>query len=245
MATENLVASILALQSIIDQSEKTVFFGGAGVSTESGLPDFRSANGVYSQQYRYPPETMLSRGFLYSHPEEFYAFYRTLLAWLSAEPNAAHRKLAEMEAAGRLQAVITQNIDGLHQRAGSRKVLELHGNSYRNYCLECRKPYEYTHLLVSTGIPRCSCGGMIRPDVVLYQENLDPAVMREAGRLVAQADTLIIGGTSLVVYPAAGLANRFHGRHLVIINQSGSQLDHDASLVIHGPIGAVMDQLRV
>jgi len=234
-----------ALQTIIDDSHTIVFFGGAGVSTESGLPDFRSADGLYRQKFRYPPEVMLSYSFFISHPDEFYEFHKSQMIHLEVRPNPAHYKLAELEAAGRLSAVITQNIDGLHQMAGSRKVLELHGSIHRNYCLKCRRQYDAQYIVQGSGIPRCSCGGMIRPDVILYEEGLDPAVLRESARLIAQADTLIVGGTSLAVYPAAGLVDYFSGRHLVLINKEATPLDSQAGLALHGPIGGIMSGLVI
>lgn len=231
------------LQSLVDRSTHIVFFGGAGVSTESGLPDFRSVDGLYSQKYPYPPETMLSHRFLVQNPEQFFRFYRDKLVYPDAKPNAAHYKLAELEAAGRLDAVITQNIDGLHQMAGSHAVIELHGSVQRNYCQDCGKPYALEAILASSGVPRCACGGRIRPDVVLYGENLDPDVLQRAADALQRADMLIVGGTSLVVYPAAGLVDLFPGDRLVLINKQANALDERASLVIHGPIGEVMQAI--
>lgn len=233
------------LQSLVDRSKHIVFFGGAGVSTESGLPDFRSVDGLYSQKYPYPPETMLSHRFLVQNPEQFFRFYRDKLVYPDAKPNAAHYKLAELEAAGRLDAVITQNIDGLHQMAGSHAVIELHGCVQRNYCQDCGKPYALEVILASSGVPRCACGGRIRPDVVLYGENLDPNVLQRASDALRRADMLIVGGTSLVVYPAAGLVDLFPGDRLVLINKQANALDERASLVIHGPIGEVMQAIVV
>ncbi|NLW12795.1 MAG: NAD-dependent protein deacylase [Clostridiaceae bacterium] len=233
------------LQTMIDASKRIVFFGGAGVSTESGLPDFRSADGLYSQKYKYPPEIMLSRTFFDRHTKEFFDFYRDKLLLPDAKPNAAHHKLAELEAAGRLIAVITQNIDGLHQAAGSRNVLELHGSIHRNICMNCRKSYGISAMLESSGIPHCTCGGIIKPDVVLYEEGLDSEVLRQSIEMLSRADMLIIGGTSLVVYPAAGLINEFNGNHLVLINRDPGQFDERADLVIHRPIGEVLEQIVV
>ena len=233
------------LQTMIDASKRIVFFGGAGVSTESGLPDFRSADGLYSQKYRFPPEAMLSRTFFDRHPKEFFDFYRDKILYPDAKPNAAHLKLADLEAVGRLSAVITQNIDGLHQAAGSRNVLELHGSIHRNFCMNCRKSYGISAILESSGIPHCTCGGIIKPDVVLYEEGLDSEVLRQSIESLSHADMLIIGGTSLVVYPAAGLINEFNGNHLVLINRDPGQFDERADLVIHKPIGEVLEQIIV
>lgn len=233
------------LQTMIDASKRIVFFGGAGVSTESGLPDFRSADGLYSQKYRFPPEAMLSRTFFDRHPKEFFDFYRDKILYPDAKPNAAHLKLAELEAVGRLSAVITQNIDGLHQAAGSRNVLELHGSIHRNFCMNCRKSYGISAILGSPDVPMCNCGGIIKPDVVLYEEALDSEVLRQSIEMLSRADMLIIGGTSLVVYPAAGLINEFNGNHLVLINRDPGQFDERADLVIHRPIGEVLEQIVV
>lgn len=233
------------LQRIVDDSRDMVFFGGAGVSTESGLPDFRSADGLYRQKFRYPPEVMLSHSFFVSHPAEFYEFHKSQMIHLEIKPNPAHFKLAELERAGRLLAVVTQNIDGLHQMAGSQQVLELHGSIHRNYCLKCRRQYDAAYVVQSSGVPHCTCGGLIRPDVVLYEEGLDQAVLSEAAWLISQADTLIVGGTSLAVYPAAGLVEYFQGRHLVLINKEATQLDDQAELVIREPIGATLNKLKV
>lgn len=242
---ENLSQQVAALQRIIDDSRAIVFFGGAGVSTESGLPDFRSADGLYRQKFRYPPEVMLSHSFFVSNPDEFYEFHRSQMIHLEVRPNPAHIKLAELEAAGRLTAVITQNIDGLHQLAGSQNVVELHGSIHRNYCLVCQRRYDARFIVQSRGTPHCSCGGLIRPDVVLYEEALDPAVLRTAVQLITQADTLIIGGTSLAVYPAAGLADYFQGRHLVLINKDATPIDSRAELALRGPIGGIMNKILV
>ena len=234
-----------ALQQLIDDSRRIVFFGGAGVSTESGLPDFRSADGLYSQKYQYPPETMLSRSFFDAHPQEFFSFYRDKLLFPDAKPNAAHHKLADLERAGRLLAVVTQNIDGLHQAAGSRRVLELHGSVHRNFCMRCGKAYDLSAILESSGVPSCPCGGMIKPDVVLYEEGLDAETMQQAALAISQADLLIVGGTSLAVYPAAGLVNEYRGHRLVLINKEANALDARANLAIHGPIGQVLGQIKV
>ena len=232
------------LQSYVDLSKKIVFFGGAGVSTESGIPDFRSADGLYSQKYKYPPERIISRSFFLAQPEDFFDFYRDRVLYLDAQPNATHRKLAEMEQAGKLTAIVTQNIDGLHQKAGNRNVLELHGSIWRNYCIQCGKPYETTVITESAATPRCACGGIIRPDVVLYEEALDPIVLRQSERSIREADLLIVGGTSLAVYPAAGLL-RFYNGPLVLINKSETPQDRRASLLIRDPIGEVFSQIQV
>lgn len=234
------------LQEIIDQSERIVFFGGAGVSTESGIPDFRSVDGLYHQKYDYPPEQILSATFFSRHPAEFYRFYRDKMLVLDVKPNAAHKKLAEMEKAGKLIGVITQNIDGLHQAAGSKNVMELHGSIHRNYCTRCHKFYTGEEIRDSVqGIPRCTCGGTIKPDVVLYEECLNNQVMEKAVQTISSADTMIIGGTSLVVYPAAGLLDYFHGKHLVVINKGATPRDGSAELVIKQPIGEVFSQITI
>ena len=236
---------IQTLRQMIDQSRYTVFFGGAGVSTESGIPDFRSPDGLYHLHYQYPPETIISHSFFMQNPAEFYRFYRDKMLWPQAEPNPAHRKLAELEAAGRLQAVITQNIDGLHQAAGSREALELHGSVRRNYCMKCRRPCAVTEIKEGTGVPRCVCGGTVKPDVVLYEEGLDSATIEGAVADIQAADLLIIGGTSLAVYPAAGLINYYRGSRLVLINKSPTPYDGRASLAINAPIGQVLGQIQV
>ena len=228
------------LQKWVDESRRIVFFGGAGVSTESGIPDFRSVDGLYNQQYKYPPETILSRSFFDRDPEEFYRFYRNKMLCLTAKPNAAHKKLAELEAAGKLRSVITQNIDGLHQKAGSREVLELHGSVLRNYCTRCGRFYGLEEILKSEGIPTCECGGMIKPDVVLYEESLDQKLLMKAVKYISEADVLIVGGTSLTVYPAAGLIDYYRGEKLVLINKSVTPMDEYANLVISGSIGEVL-----
>lgn len=233
------------LQKMIDESNSIVFFGGAGVSTESGIPDFRSVDGLYHQKYDYPPETILSHTFYRQKTSEFYRFYRDKMLCLSAKPNAAHLKLAELEKAGKLKAVVTQNIDGLHQAAGSKTVYELHGSVLRNYCESCGKFYDAQYILNSEDVPRCECGGFIKPDVVLYEEGLDNTVMTNAIRAIASADMLIIGGTSLVVYPAAGLIDYYKGNKLVVINKAPTSRDNMADLVISGPIGEIFSQITV
>ena len=236
-----MTESVRKLKEWVDHSENIVFFGGAGVSTESGIPDFRSTDGLYHQQYDYPPETILSHSFYEANPEEFFRFYRSKMLCLDAQPNAAHRKLAEWEAAGKLKAVITQNIDGLHQKAGSRNVLELHGSVLRNYCARCGAFYGVEEVQNSAGVPRCRCGGAIKPDVVLYEEGLDQDVIARSVSAIRQADILIIGGTSLTVYPAAGLIQYYRGGRLVVINKTA--LGAGADLTITAPIGQVMGQL--
>lgn len=233
------------LQKIIDESRNIVFFGGAGVSTESGIPDFRSQDGLYNQKYDYPPETILSHTFFMRKPEEFFKFYRDKMLCDTAKPNAAHLKLAEMEQTGKLKAVITQNIDNLHQMAGSKKVLELHGSVYRNHCMKCGKFYDFKYMKESKDVPRCSCCGMIKPDVVLYEEGLDDYTIQESVRVISEAEVLIIGGTSLAVYPAAGLIDYFRGNHLVVINKAPTPRDKYADLLIKEPIGQVFSQIRV
>ena len=231
------------LTKIVETSRRIVFFGGAGVSTESGIPDFRSADGLYNKEsgVRYAPEEVLSHSFFVRHPEEFFAYHKANLVHPEAQPNAAHRALASMERAGKLSAVITQNIDGLHQAAGSRTVLELHGSIHRNYCVKCGRRYGLDIVLATEGVPRCeSCGGIVRPDVVLYEEPLDERVVTAAVDQLERADTLIVGGTSLVVYPAAGLVDVFRGDNLVLINKEPTPFDGAASLVIHAPIGETL-----
>lgn len=240
MSNVNLKEKINKLSEILENSNSTVFFGGAGVSTESGIPDFRSVDGLYNQKYAYPPETILSGDFFYSQTGEFYRFYRDKMLCLNAKPNAAHIKLAEMEQKGKLSAIITQNIDGLHQKAGSKRVYELHGSVLRNYCLKCKKSYSAKYIKECGGVPRCECGGLIKPDVVLYSEQLDQNTLNSSISAIANADTLIIGGTSLVVYPAAGLINYFNGKNLVIINMSPTGADSEADLLIEGKIGEVL-----
>ena len=228
------------LKEWIEGSENIVFFGGAGVSTESGIPDFRSQDGLYNQKYDYPPETILSHSFYMRKPEEFYRFYRNKMLFPNAEPNRAHKALAKLEKMGKLKAVVTQNIDGLHQKAGSREVLELHGSVLRNYCTRCGKFYGLDAILNSTGVPKCTCGGTIKPDVVLYEEGLDQETIEKSVKYIANADVLIIGGTSLTVYPAAGLIDYYRGHKLVLINKSVTPMDNRADLVISGPIGEVL-----
>ena len=234
---------IAKLKEWIDNSDNIVFFGGAGVSTESGIPDFRSVDGLYNQKYDYPPETILSHTFFMAQTEEFFRFYRDKMLCLDAEPNAAHRKLAEWERQGKLRAVITQNIDGLHQKAGSQNVLELHGSVHRNHCMRCHKPYDVQAVAQSTGVPHCACGGIIKPDVVLYDESLDTHTLDASLRYIQSADVLIIGGTSLAVYPAASLIHYYRGHKLVLVNKSETPADAKADLVIHGPIGEIFSQL--
>ncbi len=234
---------IETLREMVEKSEYIVFFGGAGCSTESGIPDFRSVDGLYHTEYDYPPETILSHTFYERKGEEFFRFYRNKMLFPDAEPNAAHRKLAQWEAEGKLKAVITQNIDGLHQKAGSRHVLELHGSVHRNYCERCRKFYSLQHMMESRGVPRCTCGGRIKPDVVLYEEGLDMDTMKSAVEHIARADMLIIGGTSLVVYPAAGLVQYYRGRRLVVINKTEVGRELGADLVINGAIGEALAQV--
>lgn len=235
----------MELQRIVDESQRMVFFGGAGVSTESGIPDFRSVDGLYSQHYAYPPEEILSHHFFVRQPEEFFRFYREKMLPLSAQPNAAHRKLAELEQVGKLTAVITQNIDGLHQKAGSRCVLELHGSIWRNHCLACGKSFGPEFIRDSEGVPLCPCGGRIKPDVVLYEEGLDDDVLSQAIHHLRQADTLVVAGTSLTVYPAAGLLHYFKGRNLVLINRDATPMDDLATLMIHENVGEVLSRLKV
>ena len=234
------------LQELVDQYDNIVFFGGAGVSTESGIPDFRSQDGLYHQKYDYPPETILSHTFFMKRPEEFYKFYRDKMLCDTAKPNAAHQKLAELEQAGKLKAVITQNIDNLHQMAGSKKVLELHGSVYRNYCMKCGASCDTELVRRNSGVPRCEkCGGMIKPDVVLYEESLNEKVLDGAIRSIAAADLLIVGGTSLAVYPAAGLLQYFEGDALVLINKGATPMDKNADLLIQQPIGQVLGSIKV
>ena len=232
------------LKDWINHSDNIVFFGGAGVSTESGIPDFRSVDGLYNQQYDYPPETILSHTFFRRNTEEFYRFYRAKMLALDAKPNAAHKKLAQWEQEGKLKAVVTQNIDGLHQAAGSKMVYELHGSVHRNYCQKCGAFYDARYMLERKGIPKCEkCGGIIKPDVVLYEEGLDDATIRGAIHAISHADVLIIGGTSLTVYPAAGLIDYYNGNKLVLINKSVTPMDSRADLLVQGPIGEIFSQL--
>lgn len=239
-----MAEALETLRQWIEESDNIVFFGGAGVSTESGIPDFRSVDGLYHQQYDYPPETILSHTFYRKKTEEFYRFYRAKMLALDAKPNAAHKKLAWWEQEGKLRAVVTQNIDGLHQAAGSRTVYELHGSVHRNYCEKCGAFYDAEYILNSTGVPACEkCNGKIKPDVVLYEEGLDTATMQGAIRAISQADILIIGGTSLTVYPAAGLIDYYNGNRLVLINKSVTPMDSRADLLLQGSIGEIFSQL--
>lgn len=235
----------MTLQEIIDDSKRIVFFGGAGVSTESGIPDFRSVDGLYNQKYDYPPEEILSHTFFYKHTEYFYSFYRDKMLCLDAMPNSAHLKLAEFEKAGKLLAVITQNIDGLHQRAGSKNVYELHGSVHRNYCTNCHKPYSVDSIKDSDGVPLCECGGIIKPDVVLYEEGLDDDTVNGTLSAISNADCLIVAGTSLNVYPAAGFIRYFTGKHFVLINRDPTPADKMADLVIHDKVGEVLSKIEV
>ncbi|MCI5870255.1 MAG: NAD-dependent protein deacylase [Dorea sp.] len=238
-------AEVAKLQEIIDDSRNIVFFGGAGVSTESNIPDFRSADGLYHQKYKYTPEQIVSHSFFVRNTKEFYEFYKTKMMFLDAKPNPAHLKLAELEKSGKLSAVITQNIDGLHQAAGSKNVQELHGSIHRNYCQKCHKFYDAAYVKNSEGIPRCTCGGLIKPDVVLYEEGLDSDIIQNSIRAISNADTLIIGGTSLVVYPAAGFIDYFRGKHLVVINKGATAREVGAELTIAAPIGEILGQIKV
>ena len=235
-------SEIETLKTWIEASDNIVFFGGAGVSTESGIPDFRSTDGLYHQKFEYPPETILSHTFFYQHTEYFYRFYREKMLPLEAEPNAAHRALAVLERAGKLRAIVTQNIDGLHQKAGSKNVYELHGSIWRNYCTKCGKSYSAEFIRDSGGVPHCACGGLIKPDVVLYEEGLDEKTIKGAVRAIAEADVLIVGGTSLTVYPAAGLIRYYGGNRLVLINRDETPYDGYANLIFREPIGQVLGQ---
>lgn len=235
---------ISKLQEILDDSQNVVFFGGAGVSTESGIPDFRSTDGLYGEKYKYPPESIVSHTFFTYRTEEFFEFYRDRMLYPHAKPNAAHAYLARAEKEGKVKAVVTQNIDGLHQAAGSKNVFELHGSVLRNYCTRCGAFFPLEAMINGRGVPRCSCGGMIKPDVVLYEESLDAAVIEGAVAAISAADALIIGGTSLVVYPAAGFIDFFHGKHLAVVNKSATPADERAELVVRKPIGEVFAALR-
>ena len=237
---ENLEKKIELLKQWMEQSGSIVFFGGAGVSTESGIPDFRSVDGLYNQTYKYPPETIISHSFYVRNPQEFYRFYKDRMLFPDAKPNRAHLALAKLEQEGKLTAVITQNIDGLHQAAGSKEVLELHGSVHRNYCTRCGQFYDLDYVLKSEGVPRCSCGGTIKPDVVLYEEGLDNRILQKSVNAIRNADMLIVGGTSLVVYPAAGLIDYYQGKRLVLINKDKTARDSMADLVINGKIGEVL-----
>ncbi len=237
------MGQIEKLQEWVRESDNIVFFGGAGVSTESGIPDFRSVDGLYNQQYDYPPETILSHTFYRQKPEEFYRFYRAKMLCLDAKPNAAHTKLAQWEQEGKLKAVVTQNIDGLHQAAGSKVVLELHGSVLRNYCERCGASYDAEYILQSEGVPACTCGGSIKPDVVLYEEGLDQKTLSDAVHYISGADVLIVGGTSLAVYPAAGLLDYYRGKKLVLVNKTPTPRDSIADLIVQGSIGEIFSQL--
>ncbi len=232
-------------QKVIDESDRVVFFGGAGVSTESGIPDFRSVDGLYNQKYDYSPEEILSHSFFMRHTEEFYNFYRDKMLCLDKKPNKAHLKLAELEKAGKLKAVVTQNIDGLHQAAGSQTVYELHGSVLRNYCMKCRKFHTAEYIKESRGVPHCECGGIIKPDVVLYEEGLDSNVVNGALEAIANADTMIIAGTSLTVYPAAGFVQYFRGKNLILVNRDKTPLDNQADMVFHDKVGELFDKIEV
>lgn len=240
---------IQKLQKMIDESQRIVFFGGAGVSTESGIPDFRSQDGLYQQEWKYPPERIISHSFFVTDPKEFYRFYRKKLIVKDVQPNITHLKLAELERAGKLTAIVTQNIDGLHQLAGSKTVYELHGSILRNFCMDCGRSYDLDFIASSENspdtLPRCECGGLVKPDVVLYEEGLDDAVINGSIEAIANADMLIIGGTSLVVYPAAGLIRYFRGKNLVLINKTATAADANCNLVIHGSLGEVFKQINV
>lgn len=235
--------TVKQLKELVERSNNIVFFGGAGVSTESGIPDFRSTDGLYNQEWKYPPEVILSHTFYESNPKEFFRFYRAKMLCPDVLPNAAHRKLAQWEQQGKLKAIVTQNIDGLHQLAGSKRVYELHGSVHRNYCERCGKFHDFNFIYNSEGVPYCDCGGRVKPDVVLYEEGLDSATINGSVNAIAEADLLIIGGTSLNVYPAAGLINYYRGRDIVLINKSAVARDLAASLVITDPIGEVLSQL--
>lgn len=235
----------MTLQEIIDHSKNIVFFGGAGVSTESGIPDFRSTDGLYNQKYDYPPEEILSHTFFVSHTEAFYDFYRDKMLCLTAETNAAHKKLVELEQKGKLSAVVTQNIDGLHQKAGSKNVFELHGSIHRNYCTQCHKFFDADFIANSVGVPTCDCGGIIKPDVVLYEEGLDDATVTGAVDAISSADCLIVAGTSLNVYPAAGFIRYFRGKYFVLINRDVTPADEYADLVIHDSVGKVLSDIVI
>lgn len=231
------------LKKIIDNTDNIVFFGGAGVSTESNIPDFRSTDGLYNQKYKYPPETILSHSFYVKNTEEFYRFYKDKMLYLDAKPNAAHLKLAQWENEGKLKAVVTQNIDGLHQNAGNKCVYELHGSVLRNYCTRCGKFYDAEYIVHSNGVPKCECGGVIKPDVVLYEEGLDQNVLRDSINAISNADVLIVGGTSLAVYPAAGLIDYYRGDKLILVNKTATPMDKKADLVVQGNIGEIFSQL--
>lgn len=245
MSEPNLQAQIDRLQQLVDNSSRIVFFGGAGVSTESGIPDFRSQDGLYHQRWQYPPEQIVSHTFFVRRTEEFYEFYKEKMLYLDAKPNTAHLALARLEKAGKLRSVVTQNIDGLHQAAGSQRVWELHGSVLRNRCTECGREYDVRYVKEAQGVPRCQCGGVIKPEVVLYEEGLDNRVIQGAVEDIAQADLLIIGGTSLGVYPAAGLIDYYRGKELVLINRSPTPRDRQATLLITGSIGEIFGALKI
>ena len=240
---EETEEKIKKFQDIVRQSDNIVFFGGAGVSTESGIPDFRSPDGLYNQKYKYPPEEIISHSFYESNPEEFFRFYRDRMLYPDAKPSTTHKVLARLEQEGKLTGIVTQNIDGLHQKAGSKHVVELHGSVLRNYCERCGKFYGIDAILNSTGVPRCDCGGIIKPDVVLYEESLSMDNITEAVRLITNADVLIVGGTSLGVYPAAGMIDYYKGNKLVLINKSATPYDGRADLLIHAPLGEVFGRI--
>ncbi len=240
------MSDISKLQSVIDNTDNIVFFGGAGVSTESGIPDFRSVDGLYNQKYDYPPEEILSHTFFMNKCEEFYRYYKDKMLELDIQPNAAHKKLAELERAGKLRAVVTQNIDGLHQKAGSKVVYELHGTVHKNHCMTCGKFFDAAYVKSSQGVPRCDkCGGTIKPDVVLYEEGLDDRTVRGAVNAIAKAEVLIVAGTSLTVYPAAGLIHYFNGSTLVLINRDPTPFDNHADLIFHDKVGEILSQIKV
>lgn len=240
------MSDISKLQSVIDNTDNIVFFGGAGVSTESGIPDFRSVDGLYNQKYDYPPEEILSHTFFMNKCEEFYRYYKNKMLELDIQPNAAHKKLAELERAGKLRAVVTQNIDGLHQKAGSKVVYELHGTVHKNHCMTCGKFFDAAYVKSSQGVPRCDkCGGTIKPDVVLYEEGLDDRTVRGAVNAIAKAEVLIVAGTSLTVYPAAGLIHYFNGSTLVLINRDPTPFDNHADLIFHDKVGEILSQIKV
>ncbi|MBR1865911.1 MAG: NAD-dependent protein deacylase [Lachnospiraceae bacterium] len=243
MLQEESREKIQRLKEIVAQSRNIVFFGGAGVSTESGIPDFRSVDGLYNQKYKYPPEVMVSHSFYRNHTEEFFEFYKNKMIALDAKSNKAHLRLAQLEQEGKVRAVITQNIDGLHQAAGSKEVLELHGSVHRNYCEKCHRFYPVEYVVESEGVPRCKCGGIVKPDVVLYEEGLDNRTMQKAVSYIRKAEVLIIGGTSLAVYPAAGFIDYFRGEHLVVINMAQTSRDVHADLLINERIGEVFEQI--
>ena len=240
-----MVMKLEKLQEIIDKANNIVFFGGAGVSTESGIPDFRSKDGLYHMKYKYPPEEILSHSFFMDNPEEFYKFYKDKMNSLNVKPNISHEFLAKLEKAGKLRAIITQNIDGLHTKAGSKNVLELHGTIYKNHCIKCNKEYSAEYVVNSEGVPSCECGGIIKPDVVLYEEALNDFTVMQAINYIKQADVLIVAGTSLTVYPASGLIRYFRGKHLVIINRDTTDYDNMAELVIHEKLGDVFGKLKI